>query len=157
MKSYLTSITAVSIVSALVSMLVPDGKASKKYLKFVIGIISLLAVVEPLCGLSLMIEKSEITIPEAATEDLSEGYVDSILKKTEALIEESIKSDIFEKFGLSEEYAELEVTLDSSDVSDIKISEITVTLKSYGVWRDAVTIEKYIAEKYGCEVKTAYE
>ncbi len=157
MKAYLTSIMAVSIVSALVSLLVPDGNASKKYLKFVMGIISLLVVVEPLCGLSLSLERANLTLPEQATEEISENYVELILKNTETLLEESIKNELFEKYGLSEKYAEVDVLLDSSDISDIKIAQIIITLKSYGVWHDAVAIEKYFADKYGCEVKIAYE
>lgn len=157
MKAYLSSIIAVSIVSALVSLLVPDGKKSKKNLKFVVGIISLLAIVEPLCGLSLTIKNAEFTLPEPVTDENSEEYIDSILHKTEELLEENIKNELFERYGLSEKYAELDVVLDSSDVSDIKIAEIIIILKSYGVWQNAVAIEKYFAEKYCCEVKTAYE
>ncbi len=157
MKAYLTSIMAISIVSALVSLLVPDKRAAKKYLKFTVGIISLLVISEPLCNLSMTSENIDFDFANDFPTETSETYLDAIIKNAEIAIESELCLELYENFKLSEEYAGVEVRLDTSDISDITISEITVTLKSYGSWRNSAAITDFFSKKYSCEVKIAYE
>lgn len=157
MKAYLTSIMAISIVSALVTMLVPDKKAAKKYLNFTVGVISLLVIFEPLYNLSIASENFDFDFANDSPTETSETYLDAIIKNAEIAIESELCLELYENFKLSEEYAEIEVRLDTSDTSDITISEIIVTLKSYGAWRNSAAITDFFSKKYSCEVKIAYE
>lgn len=157
MKEYLTSIMAVSVASALVSLLVPDGKASKKYLKFVIGAVSLLAVAEPLCGLADIRELPKTDLSVTVPSESENGYIDAVIKNAEDIIASEMTEELFTRYRLSERYVGVCVELDASDPSEVTVNEMIITLKSYGSWADSRAISEYFSDKYGCEVKISYE
>ncbi len=157
MSAYLTSIMAISLVSALVSLLVPETARAKKYLGFVIGAVLLLCIAEPLTKLTELPNNFELSLPSPGTEENGSAYLDAVISAAEKKLTDDILSELFEKFRVAEKYTEVFLSLDASDPHDIRISELIITLKSYGALADARSIREYFSEKYVCEVKIAYE
>lgn len=157
MKEYLASVMAISIVSAVTSLLLPDGKPSKKHLKFVIGTVALLIIFEPLCGLFDASEGIWIPPPVSVPSETDNDYLDAVIKNAESVIAADITEELFTLYRISERYVDVYVRLDAADTSDVKVAELIVTLKSYGSWADAKSIENYFSDKYDCEVNIAYE
>lgn len=158
MKEYLSSVMAISAVSALISLLIPDGKASKKYMKFVVGAVALLIISEPLTGLAEAdYSDYESLLPEASASPSADGYLDAVIQNAEKVIAADVTEELFTKYRLSERYVDVYVRLDASDSSDVRVAELIITLKSYGTWADAEAITDRFSDKYDCEVKIAYE
>ncbi len=157
MREYLSSVMVISVVSALVSLLIPDGKKSKKYLTLVIGAVMLTVIIEPLSSLHEIADGIDITLPAEDTDAPEGGYLDLIIKNAEAALEREVKSELFSRFKVHEKYADVYLRLDGSDPTDVRVAELTVRLKSYGALADARAVREYFSKKFSCEVKIEYE
>ncbi len=156
MREYLISVMAIFAVSALVSLLVPEGARSKRYMRLAVGAVALITVAEPL--MSDMSVSGNLSLPRLETETAdADAYLSAVIENTERTLEAELQDELFSVWRLSEEYADADVRLDVTDPADVKFKSVTVTLKSYGAWADADGIRLYFEEKLGTEVNVVYE
>ena len=107
MKQYLYSIVAVSVVSALFSVLCPDGTSLKKYFTFLTSAALLCATVAPVASLIEGFSTGEglFTEFESVKTDYGTVWLESLTSTTKEETERAVRAHICEKF---------EITLSSS-------------------------------------------
>ncbi len=152
---YFSSVLTVSVISAIVGILCPENAKLGKYVRYSVSLVMLLCVISPLIKLDI----SNIKLPEVSIDTDTEAADprEVILNTAEKSLKNDIAKELFRKFRVSEDYAEIDLSLSAEDYGDIRIKNITVTLKSYGAWADSAGIIKHFSEKYETKVDVVYE
>ena len=104
MKQYLYSIVAVSVVSALFSVLCPDGTSLKKYFTFLTSAALLCATVAPVASLidGFTAGTGLFTEFESTKTDYGTVWLESLTSTTKEETERAVHAHICEKFDISE-------------------------------------------------------
>lgn len=152
MNKYFYSVIFISVILSAVSILLPSEKKSGKYVKFIVGAVTLLTLLSPVTG-------EKISLPEFELPHLSDSVSaeENLIQSTKKLFEREIVKELFTRFRISEEYCSAYVSLNSDDIENVYVEVIRITLKSYGAWSDTSSIKDFFAEKYSCSVKVTYE
>lgn len=145
MKSFLFSVMAVSLCSAVIGMIAPEG-VLKKQITFVCSAAVCAALVLPILGIFSDIP-GQIKLP-SATEDIpseSGKAEDAIISLAVENICTEMERQVSERFEIKNACLVLEI--DSSDKSAVNI--VSGTLYGEGELEDAA---QYIEKELGCEI-----
>ena len=155
MKQYLYSIVAVSVVSAPLSELCPDGTSLKKYFTFLTSAALLCATVAPVASLIEGFSTGEglFTEFESVKTDYGTVWLESLTSTTKEETERAVRAHICEKFDISEGNVTVVCTFSQKD-GDLSLTAIEVTLSSSALMKNPRQIESYIEEnlKIPCTV-----
>lgn len=158
MSGYFLSVITASVITALTSLLSPDDAKTGKYVRHIAGLITIVIIIEPLTGISDRIKDIDLDFELFENDGTNvPDYRDTIIKETKAAIERDVQAELFTVFRISKDYTAVSVTLDADDYSDVTVSSIVITLKSYGAWADGGEIKRYFEEKYSGAVYVNYE
>ena len=155
MKQYLYSIVAVSVVSALFSVLCPDSTSLKKYFTFLTSAALLFATVAPVASLidGFTAGTELFTKLESAKTDYDTVWLESLTSATKEETERAVRAHICEKFDISEGNVTVVCTFSQKD-GDLSLTAIEITLSSSALMKNPRQIESYIEEnlKIPCTV-----
>ncbi len=145
MKAFLFSVMVVSICSAVIGMIAPEG-ALKKQISFVCSAAVCAALVLPILGIFSDIP-GEIKLPSVSENAPSEvgRAEDAIISLTAEKICAEMEKQVTERFGIKN--AHLTLKIDSSDKTAVNI--VSGTLYGEGELEDAA---QYIEKELGCEI-----
>lgn len=152
MNTYFSSVLGTAVLSAVINLVIPNEKKTGKYIRFILGMITILTLIRPFFDLGGLPE-----FPDIDTSEVTADPRELIVENTEKLIEEDITNELFSRFRISKDYCAVTVNLNSDDYENITPEKILITLKSYGAWGDKSAIENYFSEKYFCTVEVLYE
>ena len=153
MQEYLTSLLAVSAVTAVLSLLSGEG-AAKKGVTLALSLILLSTVILPLPGLlskipdeyGALLDRLEGEYPDA------EGYWQAA---TMAAVEEGIARHLCERYGLAGDALSVSAHGDIVDGTVI-LHRVTLSV-SGGAWAaDLPGIVRYVEENTGAECEVIY-
>ena len=140
-------------------MLSPEGNL-QKYLRLVIGLCLVCAMVQPLLGTlsegGTLLWKEWLSEEEGETRDYNEIYNQALQSGTKAQATEVIAGRICQAFSLSEETASVEVVFVSEN-EILSVSEVRVTLRGEGVLTDPREIVSLVNSEWGCSCEVIYE
>ena len=143
MSAYIYGLICASAAIGIAEMLIPESAKTRPYLKLILGLALLLAVVRPLGELVRMLPEfgDSIISEEQIQEDYS-GIADEALADA---YREGISTELKQSFGL--ESFEVGVMLDE----ERRPKRVTVTLMGKDIFRDPYKIEERIGNAFGCE------
>ena len=156
MNSFFSSVLSITAVTAAVGIILPKNCKTEKYVRFIIALLTVMTLIKPFT-------KSFSELPEfkkyaeyetdAVTQDIRE----IIVLNTSEIIKEDVENELFSRFRISKDHADVKVSLNADDYENVYPEKITITLKSYGAWGDKTAIEKYFSEKYSAPTEVLYE
>lgn len=143
MSGYIYGLICASAAIGIAELVIPENAKTRPYLKLILGLALLLAVIRPLGELGRMLpELGESLISnEAPAEDYS-GISGEALADA---YRSGISADLRQSFGL--ESFEVGVMLDG----EYRPRRVTVTLMGKDIFRDPYKIESRIEGAFGCE------
>lgn len=163
LNGWLYSVFAVSLAAGIADIFAPVGE-TKKYVKYVVSLVTLIVVVTPavrafsgipqlLDGLQSLADCREDSVYTAAYDDAS----DILINAGKEGIEDTVKQCVCDRFMLGDDSVSVKTVIDASDESDIKITEIEVLLSDRSGRYGTDRISEYVKEITGCEtVRTVY-
>ncbi|MBE6574557.1 MAG: hypothetical protein E7652_09245 [Ruminococcaceae bacterium] len=150
-REYVFSIMVITISSAALNMLAPEGKSISKYLHF-------LCALAVCCVILMPINSVFDTLPhifdidtesvEAGTEEYDRAYIDSLISKSIEIIEKDIKDSVEKKLECKVSCVSVEYNAD--DVSNIRIDRVRIGYKNENKYLFSDT-ENYVSELCDCE------
>lgn len=148
MKDLLFSVMAVSLFSAAVHILAPEGKGGlAKTIRFAAALAVCAALMSPMLSvLGKELMNFSLSLPAISDIDTASAEEAILSIGTESLCRE-LEARAVSRFALEE--AHLSLTLDSSDVSSVRI--LGGVLRGRGELKEAAT---YLGELLGCEIQT---
>ena len=139
------AIVTVCIAAGLVVRLSPEGNL-KKYLKYIVSLCVLAAILSPIAKLPDVIDLGDGFSFDYSEEELSEEERrEMILNAEKEKISDAMRDLISEKWKLEKEAVDVTLTLDSDNISAVEIRRIDIKIKGEAK-RDE--IEKYIDEMF---------
>ena len=150
MSGYITAITALSVASAVMNMVI-SSEEIRKYVRYVLSLALVLTVVSPIVPLLKR-------IPDAIGEmgDFFGGYsevspevFDEMAEHSAAALENALEDSVSEKYGIS---VELEIFLERTENNGAKVSRAELTMSRRDlIYFDAVM--SYIEKTLNCELE----
>ena len=159
MKEYLMTLISVSLLSGIMGMISPEGDL-KKYVRLLCTLCVFCAMISPAFSLWQGMGSSgeEILGELIDKEDVNydEIYKDSLLSFGEVQAEETIKSNILERFLLSEDSIDVEVKSQSENDIEEWIA-VTVLLRDEAIFTDPREILSLVESMVSCSCVIVYE
>ena len=143
---FVLSVLTVCVISGVAVGLAPEGSI-KKYIKFIVSLCVLAAILTPLIGVISSIpsvgeESSEIFGKKG---EESGEYGEKQIEAQKAAIEAAICDIVSSKFGIDKGAVSVSITIDAQNISAIEIREIKINVKSKC---NTAEIENYIGEMF---------
>ena len=144
-SAYIKNIVGLLVMTALGEMIIPNG-ASKKYVRFVLGLIVIAAVVEPL----IVFMGGEMSFDLASAYALGEADLTKQKKEAEDILKEETEkvcSNAATELGYETEFIKVYMNGGKIEKIDMEIS---------GVHREVAPVTEY-GEEIDCEICKAAE
>ena len=146
MRTYVYGIICASLAIGVAELLIPESAKTRPYLKLILGLAMLLAIVKPIGELVTMLpDFGELVFEEP---EMGDEYAQIADEQLAEAYKKGIEADLKDKFGLSD----FEVGVIMGD--DRKPIKVTVTLMGGDIFRNPYKIEEYITRAFGCECVT---
>lgn len=150
MSGYITAIAAISAVSTVMDMVI-SGEDIKKYVRYILSLALVLAIVSPIIP---FIKKIPETVGQIG--DFFGGYIEvepeifnEMAEHSSSALENALESAVGEKFGIS---VELEIFLKRTEKNSAKIDSAELTMSRSDIFYFDAVID-YIEKTLNCEVK----
>ena len=155
MNAYINSILIVAVIGGVISSLVSSNKLSK-HINYIVGLVSTLILLSPIVSFISNMENIKNTINNFISDTISGEALNNtnslIVNTGVEKIAEGVKTLVIDKYNFDENDVYVNVITDTTDISSIRITRISITLKNKATWSDAENIEKYVENYVGCDV-----
>lgn len=137
-KAYFLNIISVILFTVLVEIIMPNS-SFKGYIKLVLGLLVILAVVKPITNLTgfnvdSFVDTDELYVTSTQIEEVQNVQINTVFCNN---LENAIETDVKSKFN---EDVEVSVEADANEIRNITVTSVTDDKK--------YNIEKYIFETY---------
>lgn len=146
MSGYIYGIICASLAIGFAELLVPDNAKTRPYVRLLLGLLMILAVIKPIRALGEIFPRLEGAIEQ------SEVDGDEYLKLADGALAETYKSGISKALEGEFSLSDFEVGVAVGD--DKRPARVVVTLMGKDIFRDPYAIEGYISSAFGCECVT---
>ena len=146
MREILVSVTLVCLITSLALMIMPEG-GLKKYVKLSISL-SFIAFTVSQFGNGAI---GDISLPYVEIKDRSDEFYASVIEEAKENAINSLKSAIGQKFNVSKNDIELDLTLEDTE-NGLVISDVYIKLFGIKNTVKVTAVKKYIEELLGCRV-----
>lgn len=156
MNTFFSSVLCITAVTAAVGIILPKNCKTEKYVRFIIALLTVMTLIKPFT-------KSFSEVPEFKgyteyeTDEQTHDIREMIVLNTSEIIKKNIENELFSRFRISKDHADVSVSLNSDDYENVYPEKISITLKSYGAWGNKTAIEDYFSEKYSASTEVLYE
>ena len=156
MKNFAFSILCASIVGGILSSLVSKKSKLKKYISFVVTLVCVLSLIQPIITVVKSATELKNTVSsffDAVTlENKINATNDIIISTSKQRIETGIKDLVTQKYKFNPDEVNVEIILNENDINAIKIDKIFVYITGKASWSDTETIENYLENMVGNEI-----
>lgn len=157
MRTYLSALFGVCLVSAIIKVISPEG-ATKKYIEMLCSLCVISAVIFPMgrqisedYGIGDLIPDIEYE-----SESYDEIYNQYLLDQNIKNACEVLRTELCERLGTDS--SEIEVKISTEDIDgEIKVRSVSVILGVGAITADPDEIKEYIYERTECECEIIYE
>lgn len=157
MSAYMGGVLACAAAAAIIGMICPSGADTGKYIKYIMGLVTLCVIASPLVDLIASVRDLpdiEIAVSEPASEYDAFG---AVLDEAARTLSDAAASAISERFGIDSADISVSAHFTGGDIYSARLEAVTVTLRADGVWANVDAIADYIRENYDCEAYIEYE
>lgn len=125
------SLIYLSLTCTVIALLLNSNKFIKslKYLMGVLLLVCVVSVIQPIYDSLSEIIRIDFSSDTEGGNTTGDGYNDKVIAQTAAYISDYIKTLINQKYGIEKELVNVSVTLDKSDMQNITIKSVDVTVK----------------------------
>lgn len=150
--SYIYSLAVAASAAGLATALAPDGGQLKKYVKYIASLCVLVMLALPaknmIAALTDGVGEAMAALGAEYRADEAEYDAEALLlAQAKANVEASLAALLSAKLDCDEESVSVNVTLDASEPSSIKVSRINASAPAE---RKTVGVEIWFAEQTGC-------
>ncbi len=139
----------VTAVAGMLYTLAPEG-AQKKYMQFAISLCVLTALIGPMLSvvssLPEILEDAELSFEDERL-DVENDLQYAVIEQSRSNIEESVVLLLSERFDIESEEIRVTVELDSSDMENIKILSVTVSVPGSSAV-ERTQMKQYLSEEF---------
>ena len=146
MSGYIYGIICASLAIGFAELLVPEGAKTRPYVRRLLGLLMILAVIKPVRELAEILPRLE----DAAELEEVDGEKYSGL--TDGALAEAYKSGVSK--ALESEFSLKDFEVGVAIGEDKRPARVVVTLMGKDIFRDPYAIEGYISSAFGCECVT---
>lgn len=149
MQAYLLSVAGAVLLSAVVSILVPEGRLGP-VIRGVTKLVTLLLLVSPVISL---LRGASFSMEETAFEEDAD-FLSYCTERVEEHDETSVEAWLLEEYGISA-VADVDLAADGS----YSAKHVTVTVSDFGIYEGeahidiSLQIESALSERFGCEAE----
>ena len=149
MQAYLLSVAGAVLLSAVVSILVPEGRLGP-VIRGVTKLVTLLLLVSPVISL---LRGASFSVEETALGEDAD-FLSYCAERVEKRDEHSVEARLLEEYGISA-VADLDLAADGS----YSAKYVTVTVSDFGIYEGeahidiSLQIEAALSERFGCEAE----
>lgn len=158
MRTYLSTLFGVCIISAVIRTISPEG-AMKKYIEILCSICVLSAITAPAVSYISKLDSIDELFKfewEYESADYDEIYNGYLLEANTAEACRVLEEELSALLGTDEGSIRISLAVSYSD-GEVSVSSATVTLGAKAVAADPDQIKGYIAERVGCECQIVYD
>ena len=155
MNNYVRSIVILAILSGILKALLSNYKI-KKYVNYLIGLIMVIMIIMPFNNFThkINVAKEQINgIYESL--DFQNKINDSnsvIVNTTKEKVTKGLKDALISKYGFDERDIFIELILDDSEISSIKITGVNIILTNKASWSNVDSVKSYTENLIGVNV-----
>lgn len=158
MRTYLSTLLGVSVVSAVVRAISPEG-AMKKYIEVFCSICVISALISPVAAYISELDGIEDILDfevEYESSNYDEIYNEYLLDTNTADACRALENELSTLLGTDTE--SIKVSLDVSREGDeVSVNCVNVTLGVGAIAADPEQIKNYVQERVGCECQIIYD
>ncbi len=160
MTEIIKDIILLSVASSVLVLLAPDGNDTKRYVKYVAGIVvaaMICTAIVPMWEAAEDFADSLMDIVAGGEASLpSEDGSDWVVKESVANIENGVGELIAARFSVGRDAVSVKAEVDATDKENVIITKLTVTLSGDGKYISAGGVEEYVSSLLGCETEVYY-
>ena len=155
MNNYVRSIVILAILSGISKALLSNYKI-KKYVNYLIGLIMVIMIIMPFNNFThkINVAKEQINgIFESL--DFQNKINDSnsvIVNTTKEKVTKGLRDALISKYGFDERDIFIELILDDSEISSIKITGVNIILTNKASWSNVDSVKSYTENLIGVNV-----
>lgn len=157
MKDYLNAIIILAVLSGIIkAFLSENSSGTKKYVSYLIGLVMVVIIISPFKDFTYRIGniKEEIL---SFTEMLEfENNVNSsnsvIVNTTKDKVCKGLKDALIAKYGFDERDVYVDIVIDKTEISSIKITEVNIILTNKASWSNVDNVKTYMENLIGVKV-----
>ena len=165
MRTYIYSIVCMAAVGGIVLIVSPDGIRSgiKKHMRLICSLCMLCVMISPIGEILNGINDIGNKINDSDEDEQLHGIYESIYesKSDEGYNEsigKSVKAELNKKMSVPEKECRVSVEFSDTDQDGFREPrKITVILSGSSVFMNPRQVERFVAEKFGCECVCAIE
>lgn len=147
------SLTVISLVSAVVLMISPDG-SMKKYISLVLALTAIAYIGNVLLNLKGLPDNYDA--PDVTVSDRTQQLKDEILNETKRISEGEIITAVCEKFNISREDISVRVSLHSNG-NEVTLTAVKAEIKGAKNMVKITDIKYFLHEKFGARAEVVYK
>lgn len=143
---FVLSVLTVCVISGVAVGLAPEGSI-KKYIKLIVSLCVLAAILTPLIGIVSSIPSvgDEISEIFGKKEEEDGAYDEKQIEAQKAAVEAAVCDVVASKFGIDKKAISVSLTIDAQNISAIEIREIKINIKGKC---NTAEIANYIGEMF---------
>ena len=158
MREYIFSIIGASLIAAVITLFLPEGKDISKYVKLLVSLAVICVIVNPFENASGGLTISEwfsALIPNVEESAAQDKYYGVLTDIGERELEKRLEDLICEKFSIGAD--DIEITVEAHEENGtLTLDRVAVGLYRAAVLKDPYEIEEYVSELVGCACETYY-
>ena len=125
---FIYAFVSVCVGAGVITQIAPEG-ALKKYLKYIVSLCVLAAMLSPLIKAFGVIAREDLSVTfDAEDTNGQKAAEDIVIENGKSRIEDAIRSEISKKWEISYDDVSVEITLDVSNKQAIEIKNIKINV-----------------------------
>jgi len=155
-RTYVYSALIINVIFAVLEAVLPLRKNGFfTHIKYVMGLVLILVIATPLIDALTNVDGILSEMKAFFRSEETDGEVpetDAILKETASHVASAIADVLCEEYGLKREDIRIDMVLDADDMSQIRITSVTVQTKELPPLLTSAYLSSYFSRLLGCEV-----
>ncbi len=154
MIGYLKAIVILAVLSGIIKAFISENSSgTKKYVNYLIGLTMVIIIILPFKNFTYQIGNIKEQISDFMNGyDFGNAINNSnsvIVNTTKEKVCEGLKDALISKFGFDERDVFIELTIDDTEISAIKITGVNVILTNKASWSNVDTVKDYMGNLVG--------
>ena len=154
MNGYLKAIVILAVLSGIIKAFISDNNSgTKKYINYLIGLIMVTVILLPFKNFTYQIGNIKEQISDFINGYDFENAINNsnfvIVNTTKEKVCEGLKEALISKFNFDERDVFIELTIDDTDISAIKITGVNIILTNKASWSNVDAVKSYMENLVG--------
>lgn len=154
MNGYLKAIVILAVISGIIKAFLSEhSTGTKKYVNYLIGLVMVTVIILPF---------KDFTYKVSSIKEQFSGFIDSfdfenaindsnsvIVNTTKEKVCKGLKDALISKFGFDERDIFIDVIIDDTEISAIKITGVNIILTNKASWSNVDSVKAYMENLIG--------